>query len=187
MEAVTTELSATLPGHVEAKLTAYLARAELVDLVMRFHAHTDRWEWDRVADLVTDDCQISTCIDRVPVFQNWDGGNTGFTRSTNWREAAAVRGQHRWCNIIVDIDGGSAKLYMSGTQTNTFPDGEFETSGILQEATCRLTTDGWRIASMTGSYESNHARLDKVFAARRCEQERCVSAARHGRTGSPPR
>ena len=147
-----------------ARLSEFLDRQEVTDLVVKAHSITDRWEWEKLSPLLTGDCTMETKIDSVPVFPNLTAGHDGYTRETNWRERTGIRGQHQWANVVVTIDGDLATVYMTGTQTNTFPDGYSETSGVLQGATCRRTPEGWRIAHMAGSYESRHDRLDGIFA-----------------------
>ena len=152
-----------LADAVVQRLALFLDRQEVADLVMKAHAITDRWRWEELPPLLTEDCVMEFRIDSVPIFASQTDANK-FTPSTNWREANNVRGHHQWANVIVTIEEDAASVYMSGTQTNTYPNGEFETSGVLQEAGCRRTPDGWKIAKMGGSYESNHPRLDKIFA-----------------------
>ncbi len=146
------------------RLALFLDRQEVADLVKKAHAITDRWRWDELEPLLAEDRYMETRIDSVPIFANVTPTSSTFTPSTNWREEHNVRGHHQWTNVIVTIEGDTASVLMSGTQTNTYPDAGVETSGILQEAECRRTPDGWKIARMIGSYESNHGRLDKIFS-----------------------
>jgi hypothetical protein len=146
------------------RLSEFLDRQEVADLVVKAHAITDRWEWEKLDALLTPDAVMETRIDSIPVFPNRTKDHDGYKESTNWRERTGVRGQHQWSNVVVTVSGDTAVVYMTGTQTNTFPDGYSETSGVLQEAVCQRTAEGWKIARMGGSYESNHARLDEIFA-----------------------
>jgi hypothetical protein len=140
-------------------------KIEISDLVVAFHAHYHRWHWDQLPGLLTQDCVVTTCIDRIPVVTNWEQGTVDSTEPTSWRETAQVRGQHQWSIVTVTVDDDTSTVLMTGTQTNTFPDGYSEISGILQDVICRRTPDGWRIAWLRGSYESNHPRLSELFAS----------------------
>ncbi|WP_196218110.1 nuclear transport factor 2 family protein [Streptomyces blattellae] len=153
-----------LPADLRPRFSAFLDRAEVTELVLRFHAHLDRWDWDALPSMVTSDCSLATHIDGVPAFVNWDQGqNTGLTKKTNWREESGIKGQHQWTNVVVILDGDTANVMMSGTQTNSWPDGGVEISGAMGEGTCRRTPDGWRIAGFIGNYRSNFARLRSYF------------------------
>lgn len=146
-------------------LGEFLDREDITRLVLGLHAYLDRWEWDAVPGHLTEDCDLTTLIDGVPVFVNVEAGeSTGLAEGTNWRERSGIKGQHQWTNVVVDVDGDTARVWMSGTQTNSWPDGQFEVSGVLGEGICRRTPEGWRIASFVGDYRSNHERLSTYFA-----------------------
>src|SRR5262244_962240 len=126
------------------RLADFLDRQEVADLVMTVQATSDRWLWERLPQYLTKDCVMVTHIDGIPVLTNISKDENHFDSKVNWREATGVRGQHQWANVIVSLAGDTATAYMSGTQTNTYPDGVSETSGILQEAECVRTTEGWK-------------------------------------------
>ncbi|WP_432198256.1 nuclear transport factor 2 family protein [Streptomyces sp. bgisy027] len=168
----TSDFFGQLPADAGQRFSDFLDRAEVTDLVLRFHAHIDRWDWDAVPSMITSDCSLATHIDGAPVFVNWDQGqNTGLSKNTNWREAAGITGQHQWTNVVVNLDGDTAHVMMSGTQTNAWPDGGFEVSGVLGQGTCRRTPDGWRIAAFIGNYRSNHTRLSSYFTTEPAPRE----------------
>jgi SnoaL-like protein len=163
----TPDVASQLPADLRRRLSDFLDRAEVTELVLRFHAHVDRWDWDALRSMTTPDCSLATHVDDVPVFVNWyEGENTGMSDKTIWRAETGIKGQHQWTNVVVSLDGDSARVMMTGTQTNSWPDGGFEVSGVLGEGICRKTPDGWRIAGFVGNYRSNHARLDAYFTTK---------------------
>src|SRR5262245_19382302 len=103
-----------LADALAARLARFLDQPEVADLVMKAHAITDRWEWEKLPPLLTEDCVMKTRIDNVPIFDNRTPRENKFTKSANWREATGIRGHHQWTNVIVTVEGDMASVYMSG-------------------------------------------------------------------------
>ena len=191
------------------RLRAFLGRAEVTELVVRYTAITDRWRWDKVEALLTEHCVIETHVDRVLLIRNRAPRHTNLAPSVNWRERTGVRGQQQWVNVTVSIVGDEAFVLMSGTQTNTFPDrlereledpagSDVSANGRRLEDRAsarelRVATRGTRLrlrAAEDVAVDPRHGTHDSPRPGNTSgvtERERCaVTTPRRRRRGAPP-